>query len=155
MTKAEIKQRLRQIAAENSCELFFKKKKAMGGAKGIACPTLRKIVVARSIIYDSLSSVFFHELAHIKLYDAGKFKAYHHGVGRPKTLKELSKRTGILSLMIVRVENAANKLGASLMKQYFPQRKFTLRKVEGRQAYYYQNMVSAWYFGMKKRLFEK
>ena len=59
-------------------------------------------------------SLFFHELGHIWCWDNNKYDTYHSESVYPEELPKYMRR------MALRVEKYVDKVGAKLMKDYFP-----------------------------------
>lgn len=118
----------------------------------MATPKIRQIVVSKFSTQDSLISLFFHELAHIKMYENGKYNLYHN-CPVPQNKKELKRIAGGLVLTIVRAEKSVNNLASKLMRDAFPNRKYRLTLTSSQEKKYI-NMVSSWY-RREKEYFER
>lgn len=122
---------LRDIASFYGCKVFFKKDYNGGTWCGDYI-----VVGSNKSSYSMILSVFFHELAHFINWKTNKYPIYHN----PKNFDKMHK---IIPQFFKRVryslnaEIATEKLGAKLMKEWFPKVKYTAYYKNNKESYGY------------------
>lgn len=109
---------LRTIAMSYGCKVIF-----TNGKNGFFWDGNRIIINNQSYTFSGLLSGFFHELAHYVNWQTGRYPIYHN----PKNFGKMHKLFSSYDRMIrysLNAEIATDKLGAKMLKEWFPNIKY-------------------------------
>lgn len=111
---------LELIAETYGVDVVFRYQERLGG-EAISRKQKIKVYWNEYMSVQCLLSVFFHELAHCRNYINKKFLAFHSMTDPSRMTTEHIK---LVLLTGLRAERYTDKIGAKLMKEYYPEIKF-------------------------------